>query len=55
MVFSLAFRGGILEAEGTVEIRFRKRDVIKTMHRLDPTCKEIKRKLADPELLKVCI
>lgn len=28
-------RGGILEAEGTVEIKFRARDILKTMHRCD--------------------
>jgi len=29
-------RGGVLEAEGVVEIKFRTPDLIKTMHRLDP-------------------
>ncbi|KAL2297475.1 hypothetical protein Nmel_016778 [Mimus melanotis] len=29
-------RGGILEPEGTVEIRFRKKDLVKTMRRVDP-------------------
>ena len=28
-------RGGVLEAEGTVEIKYRKKDVVKTMARLD--------------------
>uniref|UniRef100_A0A7N8YHC0 acetyl-CoA carboxylase n=1 Tax=Mastacembelus armatus TaxID=205130 RepID=A0A7N8YHC0_9TELE len=28
-------RGGVLEAEGTVEIKFRKKDLLKTMRRLD--------------------
>uniref|UniRef100_A0A8C2PQS0 acetyl-CoA carboxylase n=1 Tax=Cyprinus carpio TaxID=7962 RepID=A0A8C2PQS0_CYPCA len=28
-------RGGVLEAEGTVEIKFRKKDLLKTMHRID--------------------
>lgn len=31
----LGFRGGVLEPEGTVEIKFKKRDIIKTMKRLD--------------------
>jgi acetyl-CoA carboxylase carboxyltransferase component len=32
------YRGGILEPEGTVEIKFRLKDLSKTMHRLDPVC-----------------
>lgn len=28
-------RGGVLEAEGTVEIKFRRKDLVKTMKRLD--------------------
>lgn len=28
-------RGGVLEAEGTVEIKFRKKELLKTMRRLD--------------------
>lgn len=34
-------RGGVLEAEGIVEIKFRKKDLIKTMHRVDPKMKEL--------------
>ena len=34
--FKSSFRGGVLEPEGIVEIKFRKKDLIKTMHRLDP-------------------
>ncbi|KAL1433606.1 hypothetical protein MTO96_012435 [Rhipicephalus appendiculatus] len=34
-------RGGVLEPEGTVEIRFRKKDLLKTMHRVDARCREI--------------
>lgn len=34
MLFSLC-RGGVLEAEGTVEIKFRRKDLLKTMRRLD--------------------
>lgn len=30
-------RGGVLEPEGTVEIKYRMKDIIKTMSRLDPT------------------
>lgn len=29
------FRGGVLEPEGIVEIKFRKKDLLKTMHRID--------------------
>ncbi|KPJ19678.1 Acetyl-CoA carboxylase [Papilio machaon] len=29
-------RGGVLEAEGIVEVKFKQRDILKTMHRLDP-------------------
>ncbi|XP_049883626.1 acetyl-CoA carboxylase isoform X2 [Pectinophora gossypiella] len=29
-------RGGILEPEGTVEVKFKPRDILKTMHRMDP-------------------
>ncbi|XP_066459958.1 acetyl-CoA carboxylase 2 isoform X1 [Eleutherodactylus coqui] len=43
-------RGGVLEAEGTVEIRFRKKDLIKTMRRLDPAYTQIVEQLGTPEL-----
>lgn len=29
-------RGGVLEAEGIVEVKFKQKDILKTMHRLDP-------------------
>lgn len=35
-VFFLASRGSVLEPEGTVEIKFRKKDLVKTMRRVDP-------------------
>jgi acetyl-CoA carboxylase carboxyltransferase component len=38
-------RGGVLEAEGTVEIKYRSKDLIKAMHRLDTVCIELKEKL----------
>lgn len=31
----LLTRGGVLEAEGTVEIKYRRKDLLKTMRRLD--------------------
>ncbi|XP_077530099.1 acetyl-CoA carboxylase isoform X3 [Haemaphysalis longicornis] len=44
-------RGGVLEPEGTVEIRFRQKDLLKTMHRVDARCREILSQLGtvDPE------
>lgn len=39
-------RGGVLEPEGVVEIRFRKKDLIKSMHRLDARCVELLQKIA---------
>lgn len=48
-------RGGVLEPEGIVEIRFRKKDLVKVMHRVDPVIKELVEKMktvkiAHPEL-----
>ncbi len=39
-------RGGVLEPEGTVEIRFRSKDLIKAMHRCDAECKRLLSKFA---------
>ena len=39
-------RGGVLEPEGIVEIKFRQKDVLKTMHRVDPVLLRLKEKLA---------
>eukprot|EP00462_Mataza_sp_D1_P008469 CAMPEP_0175150646 /NCGR_PEP_ID=MMETSP0087-20121206/18007_1 /TAXON_ID=136419 /ORGANISM="Unknown Unknown, Strain D1" /LENGTH=2299 /DNA_ID=CAMNT_0016436657 /DNA_START=64 /DNA_END=6963 /DNA_ORIENTATION=+ len=39
--------GGVLEPEGTVDVKFRKGDIIKTMHRLDETLQGL-----DEELLE---
>ena len=38
-------RGGVLEPEGIVEIKFKKRDLLKTMHRLDPILRDLDEKL----------
>jgi len=35
-------RGGVLEPEGIVEIRFREKDLLKVMRRLDPTLLQLK-------------
>ena len=43
-------RGGVLEPEGTVDIKFRYKDLSKTMHRLDPVCRRIKDQMATPDL-----
>ena len=43
-------RGGVLEPEGTVAIKFRRPDLEKTMQRLDNTCKQLKEKLAETSL-----
>lgn len=39
-----AARGGVLEPEGTVEIRFRQKDLVKAMHRCDIDCKRLSSK-----------
>lgn len=44
------FSGGILEPEGTVEIKFRYKDLSKAMHRLDPICVGIKEQLMVADL-----
>ncbi|KAF2398226.1 acetyl-CoA carboxylase acc1 [Trichodelitschia bisporula] len=43
-------RGGVLEPEGIVNIKFRKEKQLQTMARLDPTYAELKAKLADASL-----
>jgi len=40
-------RGGVLEPQGTVEIKFRKREIIKLIERTDPEYASIKSKLTD--------
>ncbi|KAI1309415.1 Acetyl-CoA carboxylase [Halotydeus destructor] len=39
-------RGGVLEPEGTVEIRFRQKDLVKAMHRCDDVCKRLSKELS---------
>nr|XP_048305885.1 acetyl-CoA carboxylase 2 isoform X1 [Myodes glareolus]XP_048305892.1 acetyl-CoA carboxylase 2 isoform X1 [Myodes glareolus]XP_048305901.1 acetyl-CoA carboxylase 2 isoform X1 [Myodes glareolus]XP_048305910.1 acetyl-CoA carboxylase 2 isoform X1 [Myodes glareolus] len=43
-------RGGVLEPEGTVEIKFRKKDLVKTMRRIDPVCKKLVGQLGTAQL-----
>ncbi|KAJ3190595.1 acetyl-coenzyme-A carboxylase [Irineochytrium annulatum] len=45
-------RGGVLEPEGIVEIKFRKPQLLATLERLDPTYRELKQKLKDAALTK---
>ncbi|XP_043262709.1 acetyl-CoA carboxylase isoform X1 [Colletes gigas] len=39
-------RAGVLEAEAIVEIKFRAKDILKTMYRVDPIIKKLKEKLS---------
>ncbi|XP_039771055.1 acetyl-CoA carboxylase 2 isoform X2 [Ornithorhynchus anatinus] len=43
-------RGGVLEPEGTVEIKFRKKDLIKAMRRIDTVYGKLVEQLGSPEL-----
>ncbi|XP_072921977.1 acetyl-CoA carboxylase 2 [Hemitrygon akajei] len=43
-------RGGVLEPEGTVEIKFRRKDLVKTMRRLDTICSDLVDQMGSPEL-----
>ncbi|XP_061154933.1 acetyl-CoA carboxylase 1 isoform X2 [Syngnathus typhle] len=43
-------RGGVLEPEGTVEIKFRRKDLVKTMRRVDPIYMSLAESLGTPEL-----
>ncbi|KAM9625723.1 acetyl-CoA carboxylase 2 isoform 2-T2 [Morphnus guianensis] len=46
-------RGGILEPGGTVEIKFRKKDLVKTMRRIDTVYAKLAEQLGTPELSEV--
>jgi acetyl-CoA carboxylase/biotin carboxylase 1 len=43
-------RGGVLEPEGIVEIKFRAKDLVKTMHRIDPVIISIKAEMQSGNL-----
>ncbi|XP_068249206.1 acetyl-CoA carboxylase isoform X1 [Palaemon carinicauda] len=43
-------RGGVLEPEGTVEIKFKHKDIVKAMSRLDPTIHKLNKSLSDSDL-----
>lgn len=38
-------RGGVLEPEGIVEIKFRKKDLLKVMYRIDPVIKQLQEQI----------
>lgn len=40
-------RGGVLEPEGTVDVKYRRRNIIKTMHRLDPKLRRFDQELSE--------
>jgi biotin carboxylase/acetyl-CoA carboxylase carboxyltransferase component/biotin carboxyl carrier protein len=44
-------RGGILEPEGTVDVKYRRRELLKTMHRLDPVLQKLDKEVAACEAL----
>ena len=44
------FSGGVLEPEGIVEIKYRLKDLVKTMRRLDPQLIRLQEQLLDPQL-----
>lgn len=48
--YLIFFRGGVLEPEGTVEIKFREKDLLTTMKRIDPQVKQIVEQMNSPEL-----
>lgn len=49
-----AARGGVLEPEGIVEIKFRAPDLIKAMHRLDPVIARIKAEVGPDTDAAIC-
>ncbi|KAG4075355.1 hypothetical protein HA402_003146 [Bradysia odoriphaga] len=42
-------RGGVLEPEGTVEIKYKEKDLIKTINRLDPVIANLRQKITQTE------
>ena len=48
-----AAAGGVLEPEGIVEIKYRKPDLLATMHRLDPLLLQLKVQISD--VLKISL
>ncbi|XP_064627568.1 acetyl-CoA carboxylase-like isoform X4 [Lineus longissimus] len=46
-------RGGVLEPQGTVEIKFRVKDLNKVMQRIDSKCIQLSQQMSCPELTKL--
>lgn len=44
--FFVYFRAGVLEPEGTVEIKFRAKEQIQVMHRIDPEILSLRQRLS---------
>lgn len=44
-------RGGILEPEGTVDVKYRRRELLRTMHRLDPILQNLDKELSTCDAL----
>ena len=55
IVFPCLVRGGVLEPEGIVEVKYKMRDLIKTMDRLDPMCKRLSTALGNAGRAVVCV
>lgn len=51
----LVCRGGVLEPEGTVEIKFRRKDLVKTMRRVDPVYLSLAERLGESSCLILII
>jgi len=47
-----ASRGGVLEPEGTVDIKFRMKDLSKAMDRVDTKCRSLREQISNPEITK---
>ena len=51
MVYKLnSNRGGVLEPEGIVEIKFKHKDIVKAMSRLDPIVHKWNKSLSDSDM-----
>lgn len=43
-------RGGVLEPEGVVEVKFKLKDLLKTMERIDPVIRDLREQISKPDL-----
>jgi len=46
-------RGGVLEPEGVVEVKFKLKDLLKTMERIDPVIRDLREQISKPDLTAV--